>query len=56
MRTFNVIVERDPGPGIFVGSVPCWPGAHSQGTTLDELEKNLHEVIAMLLRGRRCQI
>jgi uracil-DNA glycosylase len=31
MRTFNVIVERDPDTGIFVGSVPGWPGAHSQG-------------------------
>ena len=49
MHTFHVIVERDPGTGIFVGSVPGWPGAHSQGTTLDELEKNLHEVIEMLL-------
>ncbi len=49
MHTFNVIVERDPDTDIFVGSVPGWPGAHSQGTTLDELEKNLHEVIEMLL-------
>ena len=49
MHTFNVIVERDPDTGIFVGSVPGWPGAHSQGATLDDLEKNLHEVIEMLL-------
>ena len=49
MRTFNVIVERDPDTNLLVGSVPGWPGAHSQGTTHDELEKNLREVIAMLL-------
>jgi predicted RNase H-like HicB family nuclease len=49
MRTFNVIVERDPDTGFLVGSVPGWPGAHSQGTTLDELSENLREVIAMLL-------
>lgn len=49
MRTFNFIVERDPDTGILVGSVPGWPGAHSQGETLDELQKNLHEVIEMLL-------
>ena len=49
MRMFNVIVERDPETGIFVGSVPGWPGAHTQGATLDELQKNLREVIAMLL-------
>jgi predicted RNase H-like HicB family nuclease len=49
MRTFNVIVERDPDTGLFVGSVPGWPGAHSQGASLDELGRNLREVIAMLL-------
>lgn len=49
MHTFNVIVERDPETGLFVGSVPGWPGAHSQGETVEELERNLREVIAMLL-------
>lgn len=49
MRTFNIIVERDPQTGLYVGSVPGWPGAHSQGDTLDELEGNLREVITMLL-------
>ena len=49
MHTFNVVVERDPDTGLFVGSVPGWPGAHSQGATLDELQQNLREVIAMLL-------
>ena len=32
-----------------VGYVPGFPGAHSQATTLDELNANLREVIAMLL-------
>jgi predicted RNase H-like HicB family nuclease len=49
MRTFNVIVERDPDTGVFVGSVPGWPGAHTQGASLDELAENLQEVIEMLL-------
>ena len=49
MRTFNVIVERDSDTNLLVGSVPGWPGAYSQGATYDELEKNLREVIAMLL-------
>ena len=49
MRTFNIIVERDPQTGLYVGSVPGWPGAHSQGDTLDELEGNLREGITMLL-------
>jgi len=32
-----------------VGYVPGWPGAHSQGETVDELKENLAEVISMLL-------
>lgn len=49
MRSFNVVVERDPDTGLYVGHVPGWPGAHSQGATLDELQANLGEVIEMLL-------
>jgi predicted RNase H-like HicB family nuclease len=49
MHTFNVVVERDPDTGILVGYVPGWPGAHSQGNSLDELHSNLREVIEMLL-------
>lgn len=49
MQTFNVIIERDPDTGLLVGSVPGWPGAHSQGETFEELRDNLREVIAMLL-------
>jgi predicted RNase H-like HicB family nuclease len=29
--------------------VPGWPGAHRQGTDIDELQQNLREVIEMLL-------
>lgn len=49
MRTFTAIIERDPDSGLYVGSIPGWPGAHSQGETLDELRANLEEVIALLL-------
>ena len=49
MRTFNVVVERDPDTGLFVGHVPGWPGAHSQGESLDELQANVQEVVSMLL-------
>jgi predicted RNase H-like HicB family nuclease len=49
VRTFTVIVERDPDTGLYVGSVPGWPGAHSQAGSLDELDANLREVIEMLL-------
>lgn len=49
MRVFTAVIERDPDTGLFVGYVPGFPGAHSQGETLDELHANLQEVIAMLL-------
>lgn len=49
MRTFNVVIERDPDTSVFVGHVPGWPGAHSQGESLDELQGNLQEVVSMLL-------
>ena len=49
MRTFTAVVERDADTGLFVGYVPGFAGAHSQGATLDELNKNLREVVAMLL-------
>lgn len=49
MRPFSFIVERDPDTGILVASVPGWPGAHTQGESLDDLESNLREVIEMLL-------
>ena len=45
MRMFNFVVERDPDTGLYVGHVPGWPGAHSQGSDLDELQQNLQEVI-----------
>ena len=47
--TFTAIIERDSDTGLLVGYVPGFPGAHSQGATLDELHRNLHEVIEMLL-------
>jgi predicted RNase H-like HicB family nuclease len=49
MRTYTAVVERGPETGVFVGYVPSFPGAHSQGDSLDELHANLREVIAMLL-------
>jgi predicted RNase H-like HicB family nuclease len=49
MRSFNVVVERDPETDLYVGYVPGWPGAHSQGASLDELQHNLREVLEMLL-------
>lgn len=49
MTSYTAIVERDAETGLYVGYVPGFPGAHSQGETLDELHQNLQEVIEMLL-------
>lgn len=49
MKTYTAVIERCPDTGLYVGYVPGFPGAHSQGATLDELNKNLREVIEMLL-------
>jgi predicted RNase H-like HicB family nuclease len=49
MKTFTAVVERCPETKLFVGYIPGFPGAHSQGATLDELNQNLKEVVAMLL-------
>jgi len=49
MKTFTAYVERDPDSGLYVGVVPGIPGAHTQGATLDELQKNLGEVLQLCL-------
>jgi len=49
MTAFTAIVERCPDTGLYVGYVPGFPGAHTQGATLDELNSNLREVISLLL-------
>ncbi|MFH0808859.1 MAG: type II toxin-antitoxin system HicB family antitoxin [Pseudomonadota bacterium] len=49
MRSFTAVIERCPDTNLYVGFIPGFPGAHSQGETLDELNKNLKEVVEMLL-------
>lgn len=49
MRTFTAVIERCPDTNLFVGYVPGFPGAHTQGETLDELHANLQEVLSLLL-------
>ncbi len=49
MHQYTAIIERCPDTKLYVGYIPGFPGAHSQGETLDELNANLKEVIEMLL-------
>ncbi len=56
MRTYTAVIERDPDTGVYVGHIPGWSGAHSQGSSLDELQANLREVVAMLLEDGEPQL
>ena len=49
MKTYTAIVEKCKDTGLYVAYVPGFPGAHTQAESLDELQKNLSEVINMLL-------
>ena len=49
MHQYTAVIERCAETGLYVGHIPGFAGAHSQGATLDELNANLKEVIEMLL-------
>ncbi len=49
MKTFTAYIEWDPETKLYVGIVPAVPGAHTQGASLDELHKNLKEVLELCL-------
>lgn len=50
VRGFAAAAERCPHTGLLVGYVPGFPKAHTQATSLDELHRDLEEVIAVLLQ------
>ena len=51
MQLLTAVVEYCPKTDLYVGYIPGIAGAHSQGETVDELQQNLSEVIAMLNEG-----
>ena len=58
-KTFTAHVEWDSKTSLYVGVVPGIPGAHTQGATLDELQKNLLEVLKLCLeefKGREAEL
>ncbi len=56
MKYYTAVIEKCPETSMYVGFVPGFPGAHSQGETLDELNQNLKEVIEMLLEDGEPQL
>ena len=51
MHRLTGYIEKDPGTELYVAVVPGIPGAHTQAETLDELCKNLKEVVELCLEG-----
>ncbi len=49
MKSFMAFVQWDADSQLYIGLVPGIPGAHSQGVTIDELQANLQEVVALCL-------
>jgi predicted RNase H-like HicB family nuclease len=49
MRTYSAVIEKCKDTGFYVGYIPGFAGAHSQGETIEELRENLMEVVEMLL-------
>jgi len=49
VTTYSAYVEFDEETGLYVGIVPGVPGAHTEAKTLEELRRNLKEVIELCL-------
>jgi predicted RNase H-like HicB family nuclease len=49
MKTFTAYIEWDPETRLYVGIIPGVSGAHTQAASLDELQKNLKEVLELCL-------
>jgi predicted RNase H-like HicB family nuclease len=47
-QEFYVVIERDED-GLFVGEVPQLRACYAQGQTLDELLRNIREVISLCI-------
>lgn len=53
---YTVIVEKDEKTGFYTGQCQQLPEAISQGTTLDELLKNMKEAIELVLEEQKQSI
>jgi len=48
-KTFTAFIEYDDESKLYVGIIPNVIGAHTQAKTLDELQRNLQEVLELCL-------
>lgn len=56
MKKYTAVIERCPDTNLYIGYIPGFSGAHSQAETIDELIRNLREVVEMLLEDGAPQI
>jgi predicted RNase H-like HicB family nuclease len=55
-RTLTAYVEWDPDTDLYIGIVPGIPGAHTQAATLDELRRNLKEVLELCFEEQEAEV
>ena len=48
-KPYTAIIEQDTATGYYVAYIPDLPGAHTQAENLEELKKNLQEVVELVL-------
>ncbi len=48
-KIFTAFIEYDDESKLYVGVIPTVVGAHTQAETLDELQRNLQEVLELCL-------
>jgi predicted RNase H-like HicB family nuclease len=47
-RSFTAVIEKCKSTELYVGWIPGFSGAHSQGATREELQRNLEEFVGTL--------
>jgi len=52
---FPILLEQDED-GVFIVSCPSFKGCHSYGFTVDEVMKNIEEVIAMCIEEEKPKV
>ena len=55
-RTLTPYVEWDPDTYLYVGIVPGIPGSHTQAAMLDELRRNLKEVLELCFEEQGAEV
>lgn len=56
MKPYTAVIEKDAATGLYIGWIPGFAGAHSQGESIDEPRANLKEVVEWLLEDGEPQL